>query len=198
MQAYTKALIDVAVKHRLDDLWAWYTSGLDEVIASFGNSSHTKDLLSNFVKFVREEGGHQGEATEFRVEMPMLADWEMGIEGPELVVLRNECLGRSSPFPKSELIEPLFTTNTTLRHDHGVGLETDRALELRKKTIHNFTIALHPNGKSSILLVSIPHPQTCMIQAQDSSHSHHLDHSLNLLKALHDGHLNEPRNLQFP
>jgi hypothetical protein len=108
-----------------------------------------------------------------------------------------ECIGRSRPFPKSELIEPLFSTNTTLRHDHDVGLETDRALLLHKKSVHNFTLATHPNGQSSILIVSIPHSQACMIESQDESWPHHRDHSLNLLKALHDGCLDRPKNLYF-
>jgi hypothetical protein len=72
-------------QHRVDVLWACFTSGLDKVIGFFGNSIRTKDFLSNFVRLVRAEGEYQGEVIEFSVEMPTLADWEMGIEGPELV-----------------------------------------------------------------------------------------------------------------
>jgi hypothetical protein len=198
-QAYPKAMIDVSVRQRGDDLWGWYSTGSSKVVALFGRSDHSKDLLDTFISRVELPGQFQGEVIKFSVEMPILEAWEKGLECGELVQLREESRERTKPFPRNESHEPLFATNSTFASDHRVGLSSDKALHLRTKSSQQFYLAVHPSKTSGILFLTIPHPQACL-QVQDVNGlvtPQLFDHALNFLKAIHDGTDSQPRTVGF-
>ena len=185
--AYPKDVIDISVNQRITEMTSWFHQGKSKLVVMFGHSQHTFDVASGF----KEAVNGQADVTEFRLAFPVLKDWEVNVEGPELSVIRQDCLVRKAPFPADPTLrDPLYPHTFRLKvegyaRSEQYGLDTEE--QRSGSIIFSFSLISHKNRDSDFLLVSSPHPETCSHKITKRAVAQQLDMVLDLVRNLLQG-----------
>jgi hypothetical protein len=186
-RSYPAEVTNIAVRSRIEDLYTWLSSGQSKMVVMVGTSSHTKDVKDGFIAMAKDTAT----ITEFCIARAILAEWEMGIECPQLATIRQDCIPRSKPFPKLSGPDPLFPYQEYFRmvsrsRLQAFGLETPT--ERDNSAIIEFTLVkIKGQDENGILLVSAPHPETVQHSVTPRQVPQQLDLVLGLVRNLVHG-----------
>ncbi|KAI9632272.1 uncharacterized protein MKK02DRAFT_40577 [Dioszegia hungarica] len=187
---YPAVCLDRFKADRLDMIVQSIKTGNRQIFALFG-----KKRNEEIVAGVMDRLGDSYSRYSFKVAVPMLLDWEMGIEGVGLSVVKQSLLGRNTIKADEHIIrnpDSLFSIEERLAHHAAnrpsVGIDFDLIVQ---------------GGDIRTVLVRPPHPSCCGYSNTSRLIAQSLDFTCQFLAGLLDGSLlNRPSSppvvLHFP
>jgi hypothetical protein len=173
---YPAVCLDRFKADRLDMIVQSIKTGNRQIFALFG-----KKRNEEIVAGVMTRLGDSHSRYSFKVLVPMLLDWEMGIEGVGLSVVKRSLVGRNTIRADEHIIrnrDSLFGIEERLAHDAAsrpsVGIDFDLIVQ---------------GGDIRAVLVRPPHPSCCGYSNTSRLIAQSLDFTCQFLAGLLDGSL---------